>query len=367
MSKKNKIIIGSAVLLVLLLIMAFLMIKAGTQKLSTKDDPYSFSVAERKKGAIVGIKGDFPEGYRWTAAADENLCRVTTRKEQKNNVSFLVKGVQADSAFSVRFLLMKEGILPDIRYMLTYQFITDANGRTNFHAVLKQAFPAPTEYAAGTDHAFTAAMTEAGSLILALTGDSEEAWSIFSEDETLLGTESLGADAGKQYLHIYPQSYDFKTVLYLIREADGLIQPLKFSADLTGRLMLSADDTISAISAEEAAKMVKEAGYDPERLGNYISSRDLRILLSSGKEEALAAWLEAHGIRREQVDMGPAEREPLSEEEEAAVQAALKEIVKNGLTDDAVAKIRQYYADHFGRELSEELATAIGRNLMKEP
>ncbi len=367
MSKKNKIIIVSAVLLVLILIMAFLMIKGGSQKLSTKDDPYSFSVTERKKGAIVNIKGDFPEGYRWTAAADDSLCRVTSRKEQKNKVSYLVKGVQADSAFSVQFLLMKEGILPDIRYMLTYQFVTDANGRTKFHAVLKQAFPAPKEYAAGTDHAFTVAMTEAGSLILALTGDTGDSWDIFSADETLLGTESLGAAEEKQYLHIYPLSYDFETALYLIREADGLIQPLKLRADLTGRLMLEAGDAVSAISAEEAEKLAKEAGYDPDRLGNYISSRDLRILLSTGKEEALASWLEAHGIRRAQVDMRTAEKEPLSEAEEASVQAALKEIVKNGLTTEAIAKIRQYYADHFGRELSEELAVAIGRNLMKEP
>ena len=138
-------------------------------ELSGADSPYPYSCEMRFKRLHFRIKGDFPEGYRWTAgSSDWNALYVREFKQTENEAHFIITPRSSGLA-GVAFMLEREGELPDRIFQINCSFLLGEKREVEDAKASWQELPGAVS-GAGEGFTYTVAQSESYALEIAVSG-----------------------------------------------------------------------------------------------------------------------------------------------------------------------------------------------------
>lgn len=122
-----------AIILVLVIALVAFKVTTPTTTIDSQDPDslYAYSYVEDKKGLIIKIGGDFPEGTVWKTTSMQSKVEITDKKAKKGEgVSFLMapKAIGADR---VLFSLMGGENAADFVYEISCDLFVDTDGSIN--------------------------------------------------------------------------------------------------------------------------------------------------------------------------------------------------------------------------------------------
>ncbi len=326
MSKKKKLIIGVAALVVLGGLLVLLLLQNRYVKLSEDGDPMECAYRVTGKTLKLRIRGEFPEGYEWKALTDES-CEAKLIMQKKDKIYYELRNTGEEPIFTVRFLLQKPGVLPDISNMITADFFAETNGKLSCLQLSQKVGRSPKTNAEDSAYPFRTALTEFGEIVLEMPCGEAGGWTYLPAEPYACRIEKQAAETTEyEYFLLSPLRYGREETLFFLHEKDGAVLPLTLKIDSTGNTELAVGAFTVLLGKEEAEKKLQETKYDPERLMIFVPEDMLRLLAGCGGEEAVAAYLEQQGIAEELVlpRSQPEEKELAPEDVQEMIDIILK-------------------------------------------